>query len=159
MRRTILLALVCVLSIGCPLSHAGELRLSVRADWMLTLRAGLEYRFNRYLGIQGSIGTNTLVVAADLAAVVYAFPGTSAWQLNLLVGIPNAAVPVSLDGGFVSFGGSLQASYRLPNALGIDFRIGEGFPLFFEGDSDTIRDVDFPFGLWPDLGLGVSFPL
>lgn len=154
--KRIALVLLLLMVVAC--AFGGDLRITIRADWMFTLRAGVEYRFGRYLGIQADIGTNVLTVAADLCAVVYVMEPESPWQFNLLLGIPHAGMPLTLDGGMVTLGGSIAAGYRFENDFGLDFRLGEGFPFFFEEGKDVIRDVGFPFGLWPDIALGVSFP-
>lgn len=159
MKRAFLVFGACLLLAGMPGAHAGELRFTVRADWMFTLRAGLEYRFNRYLGVQGSIGTNTQLLVGNAAVAIYALPTENDWQVKLLLGVPTAGVPLTFDAGMLTVGGSLAASYRLENDVAIEFQIGESFPFFFEEGTDVIRDVGFPFNLWPDLALGVSFPL
>lgn len=159
MKRTFLVVCACMFLIGVPEVHAEELRFTIRADWMFSLRAGIEYRFNRYLGFQSSIGTNTQLLVGNLTLAVFALPSESEWQLKFLLGVPNAGIPFTFDGGFVTLGGSLAVSYRLKNDIAIEFQIGEGFPFFFEEGTKVIRDIKFPFNLWPDLALGVSFPL
>lgn len=134
-------------------------RVTVRADWMFTLRAGIEYRFGRYLGIKADIGTNFVQVAGDLCGVLYAIAPESPWQANLLFGVPNIGAPVTLDGVMVSPGVSVETGYRWTSGVGVDLRLGEGFPFFFEEGKDIIRPVSLAFGLWPDIALGVSFPL
>jgi hypothetical protein len=140
------------------IGFAGDLRITIRADWMFTLRAGIEYRFGRYFGIQTDIGTNTQIVAVDICGVVYALPSESPWQVNLLLGIPNAGMPLTFGAGFVSIGGAVGIGYRLESGMGLDFRLGEGFPFFFEEGKEVIRDISFPLNLWPDLAIGISLP-
>jgi len=159
MKRTFLVVGAFIFLAGVPGAHAGELRFPIRADWMFSLRAGLEYRFNRYLGFQGSVGTNTQLLVGNLTLAVYTLPSDSDWQLKILLGVPNAGTLFNFDGGFVTVGGSLAVSYRLENGIAIEFQIGEGFPFFFEEGTEVIRNIKFPFNLWPDLALGVSFPL
>ncbi|MBU8914201.1 MAG: hypothetical protein KOO61_09275 [Spirochaetales bacterium] len=155
MKRWILTLLVLMMAATV---FGGDLRVTIRADWMFTLRAGIEYRFGRYFGIQTDIGTNTQLLAADLCGVFYAMDAESPWQVNFLFGIPNAAMPLSFNAGFISVGGSIGVGYRFENDFGLDFRVGEGFPFFFEEGKDMIRDISFPFDLWPDVAFGVSFP-
>jgi len=156
MKRWILVILCLMVA---ATAFGGDLRVTIRADWMFSLRAGIEYRFGRYFGIQADLGTNTQLLAADLCGVFYAMEPESPWQFNLLFGIPNAATPLTIvDGGFVSVGGSIGVGYRFENDFGLDFRVGEGFPFFFEEGKDMIRDISFPFNLWPDVAFGVSFP-
>ena len=156
MKRWFLVFLVLLMA---ATAFGGDLRVTIRADWMFTLRAGIEYRFGRYFGIQTDIGTNTQLLAADLWGAFYAMEPESPWQFNLFLGIPNASMPLSFDAGFISVGGSIGVGYRFENNFGLDFRVGEGFPFFFEEGKDMIRDINFPFGLWPDVAFGVSFPL
>ncbi len=139
-------------------TSAGELRLDVSADWMLTIRGGIEYRFNRFLGVQTKIGTNTQLLAFDFTGVFYFLDETTPWRINLLAGIPNAAMPLTFNAGMISVGASILVGYRFKNELTVDLRIGAGFPFFFEEGKSVIRDIQFPFGLWPDLAVIFSFP-
>ena len=148
------LSLVCLFLMMVAVAFGGDLRITIRADWMFTLRAGIEYRFGRYFGIKTGVGTNTQMLAVDACGVFYAMGPESPWQFNLLVGIPNAGMPMTFDSGFVSVGGSVAIDYRFENDFGLDFRVGEGFPFFFENGKDVIRDISFPLNLWPDVALG-----
>ena len=69
MKRWILVFLCLMMA---TTAFGGDLRITIRADWMFTLRAGIEYRFGRYFGIQTDIGTNTQLLAADVCGVFYA---------------------------------------------------------------------------------------
>jgi len=122
--------------------------------------AGMEHRYNDHIGFRGDIGLAVFgLVLFDALLLFYFLPDNYRWQFGLAAGIPNAGMPLSLNAGMVSTGGSVFTRFKANKKLNIDFRIGAGFPFFFEKDRDIIRDINFPLNLWPDLFLGVSFDL
>jgi len=139
-------------------SFSSENLICVGLDWQLGIRGGIEHKFNHRVGIKSDIGISIFgILVADAFLTVYLLPEKYRWELDICAGIPNAGVPVTFEGGMVSFGVSLLARCRLNEKVNLDFRIGEGYPLFFEKDKDVIRDISFPLNLWPDFVLGVSF--
>lgn len=127
-------------------------------DWQLSLRYGMEHKFNDRIGGRFDIGVAIFgLVVADALMVFYLLPDSNKWQVNICAGIPNTAVPFTFNAAMVSLGTSLLVRRRLTDRLNIDFRLGEGFPLFFEKDKDIIRDIHFPLNLWPDIMVGLSF--
>lgn len=120
--------------------------------------AGMEHRYNEHIGFRGDIGLAIFgLVLFDALFLVYFLPDHYRWQVGLAAGIPNAGMPLSFNAGMVSAGGSVFTRFRANEKLNIDFRIGTGFPFFFEKDRNIIRDINTPLNLWPDLFLGVSF--
>jgi len=139
-------------------SYASDNMVCVSLDLQLCIRGGIEHRFNHRLGIKSDIGISPFGIAtADGLLVVYLLPEKYRWELNICAGILTLSAPVNFKGAMLSFGGSLLTRFKISEKVGIDLRIGEGYPLFFEKDKDIIRDARFPLNLWPDLVLGVSF--
>lgn len=104
---------------------------SVSMGWDLGIRGGLEYRFNRYAGIRSDLGVSILGLAiADVLGVVYFLPEKSSFEVNFLLGVPNALAPLTFEAGMVSFGGALFLGYKTKNKYVWYIRIGEAFPLF-----------------------------
>lgn len=134
---------------------AVEVRASVSIDWPVVLSVGIRVRANRPLGFQASLGANTLLIAGSLNGLVFLRAPEHPWQVNILFGVPCASVPLSFDGGMLSLGGSIGFSYRFPSQRALELRGGGGFPLFFEAGKPFVRDIRF----WPDLSIGMSFPL
>ncbi len=127
-------------------------------DWQLSIRGGIEHKFNHRLGMKYDIGISIIgLLVADALVTVYLLPEDSRWELNICAGIPNFSTPITFEGAMLSFGGSLLTRFKINEKVSIDLRIGEGYPLFFEKDKDIIRDIHFPLNLWPDFVLGVSF--
>ena len=127
-------------------------------DWQLSLRYGMEHKFNDRIGGRFDIGMSPFgIITADVLMFVYLLPDSNRWQVNSCAGIPNAGVTVLFNGAMVSAGASVLVRRRLTDRLNFDFRFGEGFPFFFEKDKDIIRDIDFPLGLWPDFMVGLSW--
>jgi hypothetical protein len=91
------------------------------------------------------------------------------WMLSVRGGIEHRFHPhlgvkgdlgVSVMGllaAMTSFGGSILFGFHLTENVLMDIRLGAGFPLFFEAGKETIRDVNFPLDLWPDLTISVDF--
>ncbi len=139
-------------------SFSSDNLICVSLDWQLSVRGGIEHKFNHRLGIKSDIGISFLgILNADALLVVYLLPEKFRWELNICAGIPNIAAPITFEGAMISLGGSLLTRFKINEKVGVDLRVGEGFPLFFEKDKDVIRDINFPLGLWPDFVLGVSF--
>jgi len=76
--------------------------------------------------------------------------------------MPTASAPITLEAAMVSFGASMAGGYRFTDVFSMDFRLGAGFPLFFEPGKDVIRPIRMPCFipyLWPDIVLGFNFTL
>jgi hypothetical protein len=156
MKRFTLILCLWTLTFGLT---ANELRITARADWMLTLRSGVEYHFHRNIGIQADLGTNLQLIALDAGVVFFILDEDQPWRLNVILGIPNAAMPLTYPAGMLSFGGSAALGYGFRNGFTLDIRVGAGYPLFFEHDREMIRDTGFPLHLWPDLAIVGGFPI
>lgn len=139
---------------------ASENLISISLNWQLAVLAGIEHKFNDHIGLRGDIGVAIFgVVVADALFMVYFLPNHCRWQVGLGAGVPNAGMVLSFDAGMVSLGGAVLTRFKASDRLNIDFRLGTGFPLFFEKDQEMIRDIHFPLNLWPDIMLGVSFEM
>jgi hypothetical protein len=133
-------------------------RYAVGADWMMSVRGGVEKRFHPNLGAKADMGLSVLgLLVADAQLALHALPEGHRYRLALLVGVPNAAMPLLFSAGMVSFGGSVLFGFRVSRRLHLDFHIGAGFPLFFERGEDVVRDINFPLDLWPDFGVALSW--
>jgi hypothetical protein len=152
--------------------YSADFMISASLDWALGIRGGVEYRFNRIMGVKADIGLAMFQApAADAFWVLYFLPQDQRWRLNLLLGIPNAMFPFEVNPfrlyAMVSFGGCLSCGYWFSDSISIDLRLGGSFPLFFgEEDKSMIRPLNFPFFrdtplryIWPDLVLTVNFRL
>jgi len=135
-----------------------ELYLSATLDWEFALQAGFEYRGPGFTGVKADLGVSLLgLLVWDVFTVIYLLPRDNPFRLDLLAGIPTAAIPLSFNAAMVSFGGSVVVGYNLSDSLCLDLRVGEGFPLFFEKDKEMIRDIHFPLDLWPDAAISLNF--
>ena len=160
-RRVFAIAFVFLLVVGVMAADSGELRITARAALTtLSLRVGVEYRIGRYLGIQANVGSSIQIFTADLCGVIYLIDAANPWQVNILLGVPNAGVNWLFDEAMTTFGGSLGVSYRFNNNVSLGGLLGAGFPLFFVPGSgwETRDDTGLPLGLWPDAAIFVSFP-
>ena len=156
MKRFSLILFLWILAVGLP---ADEMRITVRADWMLTIRTGLEYRFHRFVGVQAELGTNLQLVAMDAGMVIFILDEDQPWRLNVIFGIQNAAMPLTYPAGMLSLGGSAAMGYRFKSGFTLDIRVGAGYPLFFKRDKDMTRNTGFPLNLWPDVAITGGFPI
>jgi len=155
-KRFLLLFLFLVLiSTGV---FSDELFLSAGLDWAFALQAGFEYRGSDFIGVKSDLGLSLFgLLVWDFFTVFYLLPRDNPFRLNLLAGIPTAAVPLSFNAAMVSFGGSVVLGYNLSDSVSLDLRLGAGFPLFFEKDREMIRDIHFPLDLWPDAAISLNF--
>jgi len=127
-------------------------------DWQLGVLYGTEWRFGQFSGAKVDAGISLMgLIIADSYYVFYLRDEEEPVQVNLLAGITNAAVPIGFSAGMVALGGSVLTSITLSERVNLDFKIGAGFPLFFEKDTDIIRDISFPLNLWPDAGISLRF--
>jgi hypothetical protein len=133
-----------------------ELRSLARLDWMLTLRGGVEWQFGRVVGVRAGLGTNTRLLAADAGLQFDLAPDALRFRWKIVIGVPNAAMPFT-PAGIISLGGSMIFGVRFESGVSLDFRIGSGYPLFFESGESMFRDTSFPLGLWPDLAVTLGF--
>lgn len=160
--RAAFVALVLLLIASNPSTAADQL-LSVSCDLFLGVRVGLESRFNPHIGVRADLGAAFYgLFLADAFFLFYLLPEDHRFRLNLLVGIPTASAPMTLQAAMVSLGVSLAGGYRFTDAFSMDFRLGAGFPLFFEGGKEVIRPVRTGFFipyLWPDVVLSANFLL
>jgi len=139
-------------------ASAGNYSTSVSLGWDMGIRGGFEYRFNRFMGARSDLGISFLGIAiVDVLGVVYFLPEESSFEINLLLGVPNLFALLTFEACMISFGGSLFLGYKTKNNNVWYIRAGEAYPLFFEKDKEMIRDIHFPFDLWPDLAIGVKF--
>ncbi len=130
------------------------LGLSITADWALSLRLGAETELGNRTRLKGDFGASLLgLVVADALLVVPLMEPAEPWNLDLLLGIPNAAAPVTFAGGMVSVGGSIRVGRRLRTGNRLSLRLGGGYPFFFEPNRPVMRDTNLPLNLWPDIGL------
>lgn len=142
----------------CTTVFSDELYLSAGLDSMFSIQAGFEYRGSDFIGVKSDLGLSLFgLLVWDLFAVIYLLPRDNPFRLNLLAGIPTAAIPLSFNAAMVSFGGSVVPGYNLSDSVSLDLRLGAGFPLFFEKDKEMIRDIRFPLDLWPDAAISLSF--
>jgi hypothetical protein len=159
-RRIVWIVVIVLLAGAAVTVNAGELRINARAALTtLSLRVGVEYRFGRYLGVQADIGSSINIFTADLCGVVYLLDASSPWQVNLLVGVPNAGVNWLFDEGMVTVGGSVGVSYRFDNDVSLGGLLGAGYPFFFVPGSgwEIRKDTNLPLGVWPDAAVFLSF--
>jgi len=158
----VLAALALLLVLSAPLMAADTL-LSVSCDQFLGIRLGLESRFRPRTGVKVDFGAAFYgLLLADAFYVVYLLPEDHRFRLNLLLGMPTASVLMTLEAAMVSFGASMAGGYRFTDNFSMDFRLGAGFPLFFEQGEDVIRPIRMFFFipyLWPDIVLGFNFAL
>ena len=127
-------------------------------DWQLSLRYGMEHKFNDRIGGRFDIGAALFgLVVADALMVFYLLPEDNKWQVNICAGIPHTGAPFTFEAAMVSVGASVLVRRSLTERLNFEFRLGEGFPFFFEKDKDIIRDINFPLNLWPDIMIGLSW--
>ncbi len=125
----------------------------VNLTWQLSVRGGIEHKFNHRLGIKSDIGISFFgLLTADALLAVYLLPEKYRWELNICTGIPNFAVHFTFEAAMMSLGGSLLTRFKINEKVSLDLRVGGGIPLFFEKGEDVS-----PFGFWPDFVLGVSF--
>ncbi len=156
MKRFLLLFLFLALTSTGVFSD--ELYLSATLDWAFALQAGFGYRGPGFTGVKADLGVSLFgLLVWDLFTVIYLLPRDNPFRLNLLVGIPTAAIPLSFNAAMVSFGGSVVLGYNLSDSVSLDLRLGAGFPLFFEKDKEMIRDIHFPLDLWPDGAISLNF--
>lgn len=150
MSRRGLAGLIILISLFCvPVS--GE---SITGDWQLAIRIGGETKPEDTFRYKGDLGLSVLgLIIGDAMLVVPLLPPEDSWKLDLLLGVPNAAAPVSLAGAMVSTGLSCRIGYTLRSGNILSLRLGAGFPFFFEEDRRIIRETKLPLGLWPDVGL------
>mgnify|MGYP001081212410 CR=1 FL=1 len=161
-RRVLVIVLLIVMFFVTPAyAKAGELRITARAALTtLSLRVGVEYRFGRFLGVQADIGSSIMMFTADLCGVIYLLDDANPWQVNLMLGVPNAGANWLFDEAMVTSGGSVGVSYRFSSNVSLGGLLGAGFPLFFVPGSgwETRPEANLPLGLWPDAAIFVSFP-
>lgn len=151
------LLLITVIFINFSLPVMSEELNSLSSTWYLGIRWGKEIRQEQNHGYRWDIGGSLFgTIEADAFYVFYLSPKDSEWQMNLLAGVPNAGIPLSLNAAMISFGSSIQFRKQLDKNTSFDFRIGAGFPLFFEKGKDVIRDINFPLNLWPDINVGYN---
>ena len=149
-----------LLAAGIPLASGGELTLSTGIDWMAGVRGGFEWLFLPRSGIQAHAGVSIGGAATgDLLIVHRLFAGPRGFSLRLLAGIPNALFPFGASELMVSLGAAVESRWRLARGIGLSVRAGEGYPFFFAQGQYASKAVRYPFGLWPDLFLGLWFEM
>jgi hypothetical protein len=140
-----------------PPARSCETRIHLSADWMAGVRGGIEHRGDPGIGVQADLGITPFgLFTADLFFALDLLEPETPYRFDLLLGVPNAAMPVTtIRAGMVSLGGSLRFGFDLTETVGLSFRLGAGFPFFFEEDKDVIRDT--PMTLWPDVCVAITF--
>ena len=152
----ILLILLCIISSAAV--YGSDLNFTISVDWQMSVQGGVEYRFNDYFGMKADLGVSIMgLLNFDLFAMIDTIPEDSPWRLSLLLGVPNLLVPLTFNAAMVSLGGAVVVGRQLSDTVQLNLRVGTGFPLFFESEKEMIRDISFPFGLWPECVLEFSF--
>lgn len=140
--------------------YTKENLIAVNLDWQLSIRGGVEHRFNPRIGVMTDLGIGFPgVVCIDGFFVVYLLPQDSRWQVNICSGLPNVLILLGHKAAMVSLGASVMVRRNITEKVGLHFRLGAGYPLFFENDKEVIRDIQLPLNLWPDLTLGLAFKI
>ncbi len=156
MKKTIMIILFLA-GILYPLT-AGETSYSLAIDWQLSVQGGIEHRFNDSIGIEGSLGASlTGLIAAECYLLYDASLLPDPWFDMFLIGIPNFFLVPTFEGAMLSLGGAAEAGRMLGDTLALSLRAGAGFPIFFEGGGVTVRDTNFPLGIWPEVSILLSF--
>lgn len=159
-KKILFLLTLILLIIGSTAVYGSELCFTVSVDWQMSVQGGVEYRFNEYFGMKADLGVSIMgLLNLDLFAMIDILPEDNPWRLCVLAGVPNFLVPLTFNAAMISFGGAVLVGRQLSDTLWIDLRVGAGFPLFFESGSDKemIRDIQFPFNLWPECVLEFNF--
>jgi hypothetical protein len=136
---------------------ASETLISGCLDWTVGSRAGLEVMFDPLIGWKADLGMSPFgLITADAFCLFRFLSPDDPFRLNLLLGIPNMSVLYTFDAGMVSLGASIEGGYWFNHRVSMNMRIGAGYPFFFEKDSKVIRDIQFPFNLWPDFTVSIT---
>ena len=145
---------------------AAPLQLNVTLTWDLGLRIGLDYRPWDHVGFSADVGSSLLGLEGSFAltwdafVVLHAFGPEEPWQLSACLGVVDGhSVFVTPMASEISFGASVQGSYRVTESLAAFLRLGEGVPFYVQEGEFARDDVSFPFGLWPDISLGMKLSL
>ena len=156
--KKILILLILLSIISSAAVYGSDLSFTISVDWQMSVQGGVEYRFNDYFGMKADLGVSIMgLLNFDLFAMIDTIPEDNPWRLSLLLGVPNLLVPLTFNAAMVSLGGAVEVGRQLSDAVQLNLRVGTGFPLFFESEKEMIRDIDFPFGLWPECVLEFSF--
>jgi hypothetical protein len=156
--KKILILLILLFLISSAAVYGSDLNFTISVDWQMSVQGGVEYRFNDYFGMKADLGVSIMgLLNFDLFAMIDTIPEDNPWCLSLLIGVPNLLVPLTFNAATVSFGGAVLVGRQLSDAVQLNLRIGAGFPLFFESGTEMIRDISFPFDLWPEFVLEISF--
>jgi len=139
---------------------ASEKLVCISSGLFMGIRGGLEQRFDRDLGWRVDLGISPFgLVTSDAFFAVFLLPRESRWRVNLLFGIPSAAMILTFNAGMISVGGSCSVGIWVNDRISLDFRLGMGFPFFFEKGEPVIRDIGFPLDLWPDAAFSLNIRL
>jgi len=131
----------------------------VGIDWMGGVRYGIQHPISETASIRSHIGVTFFgLITADLLGALRVAGPPDKLQLTLLAGIPNAAVPFTMDGAMVSFGGSIELRFFPWRRAGLAFRLGAGYPFFIEYGRVETRSISLPFNLWPDALIAIVWP-
>jgi hypothetical protein len=156
--KKILILLILLFIISFASVYGSDLSFTISGDWQMSVQGGVEYRFNDYFGMKADLGVSIMgLLNFDLFAMIDTIPKDNPWRLSLLVGVPNLLVPLTFNAAMVSLGGAIVVGRQLSDTVQINLRVGTGFSLFFESGKEMIRDIAFPFGLWPECVLEFSF--
>ena len=132
--------------------------LNAMVDWQFSARIGVEKPVAEFLSVKGDLGVSVFgVLLADALLVVHTTRWKEGPRVDILVGVPNAGAPVTFEGAMVSVGASIRPSLPWGETRRIGFRIGAGYPFFFERDKPIIRDIRMPLAVWPDAGIEIAW--
>jgi hypothetical protein len=139
-------------------SSGGPASLNAMVDWQFSVRLGVEKPVAEFLSVKGDLGVSVFgVLVADALLVVHTTRWKEGPRVDILVGVPNAGAPVTFEGAMVSVGASIRPSLPWGDTRRIGFRIGAGYPFFFERDKPIIRDIRMPLEVWPDAGVEIAW--
>ena len=156
--RKILFILLFILGLSINPTFSSADFFSINLNWQLGIRFGFEHHFSSQVGFKADAGLAVPgIITADGFILFYTHCLNEKWQISICPGISNILIPIGANAGMISPGVSIMIRHRLSKKMNLEFRFGEGFPLFFESRKKVIRDINMPFGLWPDLSIGISW--
>lgn len=158
MKRTSVLLLLLLITAGG--AYSSNIDLIISADWQFSLKAGVEYRFHPKIAVRADAGISPFgLLVLDTLCVFYPFTETGRFLVGFAAGIPNTTITLSFDAAMLSLGGSVVVAFGFTERIGVEARLGAGFPLFIEKGREVVRDISFPLNLWPDASVGVRIGL
>lgn len=157
-RRFIAVLVLFLGSVSGVLADSRHMQYHVTADWQLGVRFGVEAPLSPRLSARGDLGLSMLgLILGDALVGVSLFDPSAPVNVQILIGVPNAAAAMTLAGAMASVGGTLRPSVEVGTRCRLGIRIGAGFPFFFERDRPVVRETNLPLGLWPDAGIDITW--